>query len=287
MFPRKGLTLNEMTDAQRKLAYALLQSGLSQRGYLTATQVIELETTLKAIEDQRAGQPQSGNRLVRDPGRYFVSVFGTPAARGRWGWRVEGHHVSLHFTVIDGAVVASTPSFFGSNPAEVRTGPRAGLRVLAPEEDAARALLLALDTKQRATAVIAQAAPEDILTVNKSLVDPLAPGGLSAADMTTEQRKLLMTVIDAYASLMAPDLAAARLAAIRKSGIDKVGFAWAGEAERGKKHYYRVQGPTFLIEYDNTQDDANHIHSVWRDFAGDFGRDVLREHLARVHQKGA
>jgi hypothetical protein len=284
MFPRRGLTLNEMTDTQRKLAYELLKSGLSQRGYLTATQVIELETILRAIEDQRATPTQgAGNRLVRDPGRYFFSVFGTPSARGRWGWRVEGHHVSLHFTVVDGAVVASTPTFFGSNPAEVRTGPRAGLRVLGREEDAARALLLALDATRRATAMIAQAAPEDILTVNKSSVDPLAPRGLTSADMTAEQRKLLMALIDAYASLMAPELAEARLAAIRKSGIETVSFAWAGEAERGKKHYYRVQGPTFLIEYDNTQDDANHIHSVWRDFAGDFGRDVLREHLKAAH----
>jgi hypothetical protein len=258
---------------------------LSQRGYLTATQVIDLETVLAAIEAERTarGQNREG-RLVRDPERYFFTIFGTPALRGQWGWRVEGHHVSLHFTLVNGVIAASSPTFFGSNPAEVRSGPRAGLRVLAPEEDSARALLASLDAPRRTKAVIADMAPDDIVTTNKVSVDPLSPAGLPAGEMTGDQRKLLMGVIDAYASLMATDLAEARLAQIRKAGIENVAFAWAGEADRGRKHYYRIQGPTFLIEYDNTQDDGNHIHSVWRDFRGDFGRDVLREHIRDAHR---
>jgi hypothetical protein len=279
MFPRKGLTVGEMNDAQRKLAHGLLQAGLSQRGYLTATAIMDLETVLGALESaaRTANRPAEG--MVRDPVRYFFSVFGTPGPRGAWGWRVEGHHVSLNFTVVNGSLLASSPSFFGSNPAEVKEGPKKGLRILAAQEDSARTLLNALDRSQRPKAVIATAAPNDIATMNSVEIKPLAPSGIMADALTAAQRDLLMAVIDAYAGAMAPDIAAERIDRIRKAGLEKVGFAWAGDAERGKRHYYRVQGPTFLIEYDNTQNDANHIHSVWRDFQGDFGRDLLREHL--------
>ena len=283
IFKRNGLTIQTMTEPQRKLARDLLRTGLSQQGYLTATSIMELETVLRAIEDGGGGDARPGaQRMVRDPARYFFSVFGTPSARGNWGWRVEGHHVSLNFTIVNGTLVAASPSFFGSNPAEVREGPKKGLRILAAEEDSARALLMALDQSQRARAVINATAPGDIVTMNNPKIDPLSPAGIAAGELRPNQRDLLMKVIDAYASAMASDIAADRLARLQKAGVEKVGFAWAGEAERGKKHYYRVQGPTFLIEYDNTQDDANHIHSVWRDFDGDFGRDVLREHLKTV-----
>jgi hypothetical protein len=207
-------------------------------------------------------------------------VFGTPSKKQTWGWRVEGHHVSLRFNVANGTVVASTPSFFGSNPAEVLDGPRKGTRILAAEEDSARALLTALDASQRTQAVINAVAPNEIVTTNKLEVSPLSPIGIQASAMTAAQRELLMKVIDVYAGFMADDLAADRLARLKKAGLEKIAFAWAGEAERGKKHYYRIQGPTFLIEYDNTQNNGNHIHSVWRDFTNDFGRDLLREHLA-------
>jgi hypothetical protein len=243
---------------------------------------MQLEDVLRAIEDAGGGDAAQGNRKERIPVKYFVSVFGTPGPRSSWGWRVEGHHVSLNFTIVNGTLVAATPQFFWSNLAEVRTGPKKGLRILAEEEDSARALLMALSQTQRTKAVIDAAAPNDIVTHNLVKIDPLAPSGVSAAELQTSQRELLMHVIDAYASAMAPDIAADRLEKIRKAGIEKVGFAWAGEAERGRKHYYRVQGPTFLIEFDNTQNDGNHIHSVWRDFNGDFGRDLLREHVAGV-----
>src|SRR5687768_8534876 len=146
MFARNGLTIADMTEAQRKLAHGLLQAGLSQRGYLTAAAIMDLEIILSALEAaaREANPAGRGNVLVRDPVRYFFSVFGTPSPRGAWGWRVEGHHISLHFTVVNGSLVASSPSFFGSNPAEVRDGPKKGLRVLAPQEDSARALVMAL-----------------------------------------------------------------------------------------------------------------------------------------------
>jgi hypothetical protein len=281
MFPRNGLTLKAMTAAQRTLARKLIESGLSQRGYLTATSIMDLETVLDAIEaaTRRENARGTNTPMVRDPEKYYFSVFGTPAPKGMWGWRVDGHHLSLNFTIVNGTVVASSPEFFGANPAEVREGPNKGQRILALQEDTARTLLTALNDSQRATAVIDAKAPNDIATTNTLDIKPLAPSGIMAAALTAAQRDLLIQVIDAYVGAMAGDIASERMEKLRRAGIDKIGFAWAGESERGKRHYYRVQGPTFLIEYDNTQNDANHIHSVWRDFEGDFGRDVLREHL--------
>ena len=294
LFPRNGLSIKQMSEPQRKLAHELLKAGLSERGYMTATQVMELETVLAIVESgQRAAAAQAspGSRppavepFFRDPERYFFSIFGTPSTDASWGWRVEGHHVSLHFTLVDGKLVTGSPTFLGSNPAEVREGPKKGTRVLGAEEDAARRLLESLDAAQRQTAIINTTAPNDIVTMNSIKVDPLAPAGITASALTASQRTLLKQLVDVYAGYMADDIAANRLARIDSAGWDRIGFAWAGAMERGQKHYYRVQGPTFLIEYDNTQTNANHIHSVWRDFDGDFGADLLRLHVhgARDH----
>lgn len=274
-FPRNGLLIKDMTEPQRAAAYDVLKTGLSARGYQTYTAIIQLEKVLNEIEQGRA--------QARDPELYRFSVFGTPGDRGTWGWRVEGHHVSVHYTVVDGKVVASTPSFTGTNPAEVKEGPQKGTRILAQIEDTGRALVTALDAAQRSTAVLSETAPNDILTAAKVDITPLSPTGLAHAAMTPPQRELLMKVLDAYAGLMADDIAADRMGKIRSAGLDKVSFAWAGPVERGQKHYYRVQGPTFLIEFDNTQGNGNHVHAVWRDFNGDWGRDVLREHLKAAH----
>jgi uncharacterized protein DUF3500 len=277
-FPRNGVPIRAMNEAQRALAHELLKTGLSQRGYTQATTImVDLETILKALENGAAS---------RDPEQYAFSIFGTPSAKGAWGWRVNGHHLSLHFNVANGSAVASTPTFFGSNPAEVRVeGPKKGLRVLGDREDTGRALLMALDPTQRTTATLEGEAPADIVTKTAAKVDPLSPAGLAASAMTPKQREMLMAVIESYTSSMAPDIAAERLAQLRKAGLDKITFAWAGESDPGKKHYYRVQGPTFLIEYDNTQNNGNHTHSVWRDFSGDFGRDLLREHVQGVRHE--
>ena len=186
-FPRQGLLLRSMTDAQRTLARDLMKAGLSQRGYATAAAIMDLETVLKALEAaQRAAgpQPPRGQALERDAEKYFVSIFGAPSARETWGWRVEGHHVSLHFTVVKGQMVASSPSFFGTNPAEVREGPKKGLRILGAEEDAARALLETLDASQRAKAIIETTAPGDMITMANVTVTPLSPSGLDATAMT-------------------------------------------------------------------------------------------------------
>jgi hypothetical protein len=270
MFPRQGLQIKAMNEGQRKQAHALLQTALSQAGYMTATAVMNLETILRALEQ---------GKLARDPEGYVFSMFGTPSTDGTWGWRVDGHHLSIHVTVVKGTAVASSPTFVGANPAEVRDGPQKGLRVLGPREDAARAVLDSLDASQRTSAIFDAASPQDIITTNALAVDPLSPAGIKASALSPKQRALLNTLIGVYTSMMAEDIANERLAKLRKAGLENVTFAWAGETERGRKHYYRVQGPTFLIEYDNTQGDGNHIHSVWRDFQGDFGRDLLREHV--------
>jgi len=279
MFPRKGVPIKEMNEAQRGLAHGLLKAGLSQKGYTTATSIMELETILHAIEN--SGGRKGAN--VRDPELYFFTVFGTPSAKTPWGWRVEGHHVSLHFSIANNTAVASTPSFFGTNPAEVREeGPKKGLRILGSMEDAARALLDTLDDEQKKTALIAEVAPTEILTKTDLKFDPLAPAGIAAAALKPPQRELLSKLIESYTVQMADDVGAERLAKIKQAGLEKVTFAWAGPLERGKQHYYRIQGPTFLVEYDNSQNQGNHVHSVWRDFNGDFGRDLLREHLKSV-----
>ena len=279
-FPRNGLPFKAMTEPQQKLAHDLLKSALSERGYMTYTGIMQLENILKVTE--------AGGKFVRDPIQYRFSIFGEPSATGTWGWRVEGHHISLHFTLVKGALVADTPTFAGTNPAEVRdevpgAAPK-GTRVLGLQEDAGRTLVMALDPAQRTTAILnATTAPNEIVTNNRLDINPLEPAGLAAAAMTAAQRDLLMKVIDAYSGLMATDIAAERMAKITAAGLEKISFAWAGPVERGQRHYYRVQGPTFLIEFDNTQNNGNHVHSIWRDFKGDFGRDLLREHLKTAH----
>jgi hypothetical protein len=280
MHPRVGLTIEKMTEPQRQAAHNLLKTGLSQKGYMTASAIMELESILNLIENPPGAKP---GKLERNPLKYYVWVFGTPAAKGTWGWKVEGHHLSLNFTVVGGHnMVSAAPHFFGSNPAEVMDGPKKGLRVLAFEEDPARELVTSLDESQRAKAIINTTAPNDIVTRAEGTVSPLTPTGIAVTDLQPKQREMLMRVVDAYVSVMAPDIAADRMAALKKAGLDKLTFAWAGELERGKRHYYRVQGPTFLIEFDNTQNNGNHVHSVWRDFNGDFGRDILKEHVTSV-----
>jgi hypothetical protein len=277
--PRAGLSIEKMTGRQRAAVHDLLKAGLSEKGYMTTDAIMQLESILNLIENPPGAPPRA---LERNPLKYFVWLFGTPGTRSTWGWKLEGHHVSLNFTIVNGAIVSTAPHFFGANPAEVKDGPKKGLRLLGYEEDPARDLVMMLDASQRAKAVISAGVPNEILTRNNSTIKPLAPIGITAAELQPRQREMLMRIVDAYTSVMAPDLAADRMATLTKAGLDKIGFAWAGEFERGRRHYYRVQGPTFLIEYDNSQGNGNHAHSVWRDFNGDWGRDLLLDHLASV-----
>lgn len=270
---RQGVTLGAMTDAQRVLARELLAAGLSQRGQLQVEAIIALENVLFAM---------SGSAR-RDAKLYYFTIFGTPGSPAPWGWRVEGHHLSVNFTLADGRISA-TPLFFGANPAEVRIAhAQKGKRVLAVEEDLGRTLVKSFDATQLPTVLIAGRAPDDTITGNRRQVQPLEPTGLSYERMTPDQQEQLRALVEHYAGRLRPELATAEVQSIASRGWSLVLFAWAGGLEPGVGHYYRIQGPAFLIEYDNTQDQVNHIHTTWRNFAGDFGRDLLAEHYRRDH----
>jgi hypothetical protein len=266
---RPGLSFADLDPAQREAVHRLLRTALTAAGHKKVANIIELELVLREIE---------AFGLFRDPEKYFLVLFGSPDAAKPWGWRFEGHHLSLSFT-LRGDAIATTPSFFGANPAEVRAGPRQGLRTLAGEEDEGRKLLATLDAGQRSAAVIETRTYGDIVTRAEARVNPLENRGLEAKALTEAQKAQLRRLIEAHAAAFEVPLREARMARALE-GFDAIRFAWAGATERGKPHYYRVQGPRFLIEYDASQDGGNHIHAVWRDFNGDFGRDLLREHHA-------
>ncbi len=265
---RKGVALKMMTGSQRAAALDLVRTGLSEDGFTKAEIIRQLEQILFNQE----------GRAIRDPDLYFFMVFGEPGANNTWGWRYEGHHISQNWTIVNGSTIAATPQFFGSNPAEVRDGPREGLRVLGSEEDQARALLGSLNESQRAAAKLSDEAPSDILTHAQQTVTLLEDFGVAHRDLDADQQAALWSIIEEYASAQPAPVAEKRLAAVHHTGLDGIRFAWMGGESQGEPHYYRIQGPTFLIEYDNTQGNANHVHSVWRDFNGDFGRDLLAAH---------
>ena len=280
---RNGLLLINMTPAQQELALALMATGLSERGGRQARQIIALETMLRLEEHiERPGF----ERWDRNPLRYYFSVFGQPGGRAPWAWRVGGHHIGFHFTVVDGDLISPLPLFFGANPSQVKHGPETGLRTLPEEEDLARELVQSLDAEQAAVAIVDPVAPDDLLTKNYRSVTPeMTPVGLTLGRMGGGQRDLLVRLIRHYVERAADDLAGPEWQKIEQAGLDRVAFAWAGPTEKGfgKGHYYSVKGPTFMLEYDNTQNDANHIHSVWRDFTNDWAEDLLASHLTAHH----
>jgi len=276
---REGLPLKDMTADARAAAHALLQAGLSAAGYAKAQDVIRLEGVLRQLETFGA--------FMRDPDNYAVTVFGAPAPGAPWGWRFEGHHLSLNFTVVPGRAVAVTPAFLGANPAEVRSGPLQGLRALPAEQDLGLALVRGLDSTQRAHAVIASASLGDVVS-GPGRGDALKmPAGVPLGDLGPQSRGLAVRILETYARNMRGDLAETELRRIHAAGIERVHFAWAGPIDPGRPHYYRIHGPTVLIEYDNTQNDANHIHSVWHDPGNDFGADLLRAHYRTDHRHHA
>ncbi len=273
---RAGLPIKEMDAAQRARALDLVATGLSAPAHQRAQTIMTLEAVLAEVEGR-------GRRWARDEELYYVSLFGEIGGEGPWGWRFEGHHISLNNTVL-GDRVSAAPLFFGANPAEVRHGESEGLRALAAEEDLARDLLSQLDGEQRAQAVISDQAPDDILTRNVPRVGgEVVPEGLAAGDMSPGQRELLEALVRVYVERQPEALAESQMQRLRQGDLQASHFAWAGSDRRGEGHYYRVLAPGFLAEYDNTQNDANHIHAVWRDLAGDFGEDLLQRHYARSH----
>ncbi len=275
---RKGLIVRKMDKNQRQAGFALLRSALSKAGYDKSRKIMELESILAEFEGKKA-------RFERDPEKYYFTVFGSPQADQRWGLSFEGHHVSLNFVVEGDQVISSTPQFFATNPGvvknETKTGIAVGTRVLAKEELLAFDLVRSFDDKQRGAAVIAEKAPREIRNAGAPQPPTEPAAGIDASQLNKGQRKTLHALIEEYCSAMPYDVAEQRVAAIEKAGWNKIYFAWAGPLKEGIGHYYRVQGPTFLIEFVNTQPDtagnpANHIHCVWRDMHGDFARPVKK-----------
>ncbi len=274
---RKGTTLKEMTPQQRHLTTALLAVSLSRKGLVKASNIMSLEEVLKRIE---ALSPLA----ARDPDLYHVNIFGDPGPGKTWGWRFEGHHLSLSFTIVDGLHISSTPSMMGTNPDIVLDGPHKGLQILADEENLARELAKSLSANQKSKVVISAKAPADILSGNRRKISPLEPAGIGWKGLNSDQQKLVWKLVKTYVERARGEIAEADLKKITAAGQDNIHFAWAGGLERGQEHYYRIQGPTFLIEYDNTQNNANHIHCVYRDFREDFGEDLLMRHYEQAHR---
>jgi len=268
---RSGVSFKELDAQGREAVHALLREALSAGGYRRVVNIIELEFVLRELE---------AFGLMRDPEKYHLTIYGTPDKAKAWGWRFEGHHLSLNFTLAGERMAVDSPSFFGANPALVASGPRKGLRALAAEEDEARALLASLSAAQRREAVFDSRTYGDIVSGVAEKADPLDAVGIAAARLDEKQRAQLQKLIEVYAHAFEPGLAKARLERVRAGGLENVRFGWAGATDKGRPHYYRIQGPRFLIEYDASQGGGNHIHTVWRDFNGDFGRDLLREHYS-------
>ena len=276
---RHGLALRDMDQNQRGLAMSLLETGLTPRSFEQAKQIMEHEDVLGPLEKEMGMVT-----FVRDTELYYFTVFGEPGPDAPWGWRTEGHHVSLHFSIWGDNIISVTPFFFGANPAEVRKGPKTGLRILGDREDTAFQLMNSLDQSQLERAVIYDEAPLDILTYNSTKVSfPFRPQGLPGNALTGSQKESLLSLITEYVGQVRTDLAEQKLAAIRNEGLDHFHLAWAGPVSKNDAHYYRIHGGNFVVEFDNRQDGANHIHSVWRDIENDFAADVLREHLLLYH----
>jgi len=272
---RAGLAFKDMTAAARTAAHELLKASLSGAGYAKALNVVSLEDVLRQLE--------TFGGLMRDPEKYYVSVFGAPDASAPWGWRLEGHHLSLNFTLIPGRAVAVTPVFFGANPAEVQSGPHKGLRTLAEEQDLGLALARGVDPSQRGRLVIAAESPGDIVSGPGRADSLQAPAGVALGELGAEPRSLALRLIETYARNMRSEIAEEELRRMREAGSEHVRFAWAGPIDPRQPHYYRLHGPTLLIEYDNSQNRANHVHSVWHDPRNDFGADLLRAHYDMSH----
>ena len=275
---RHGLALRDMEPAQRELAMAVMASGLTSESYELAKLIIEHEEVLGPLEKERGIVS-----FRRDVELYYFTIFGEPGGKDPWGWRVEGHHISIHFSIMDDKVISTTPFFFGVNPAEVRKGPKNGLRILGGREDLAFDLMNSLDEKQVEESIICETAPADIVTFNASKASLMTYEGLPASKMNGAQKELLMALVSEYVNQVRSDLAGQKLADLEKTGLDHLHFAWAGPVSKDEPHYYRIHGGDFVVEFDNRQDGANHIHSVWRDVENDFAADVLRDHLILYH----
>lgn len=268
MFSRAGIKLAELSKNQKELFHEFLQSSLSETGYTKTTKIIDLENVLLEI---------SGDSAMRDPEKYYIAIYGDPEKDSLWAWSFEGHHISLNFTVLKN-VPSLAPRFLGASPATILSGPRKGERTLDKEEDLGLEMINSLNQEQQSVAIFQEKLFNDISTRNSPEVKRLAPVGIKFDQLNPSQKNTFLSIIDEYLSTMPEELAEKRMENIKGEELGELRFGWIGSTKLGEGHYYRVQGKSFLIEFDNTQSKANHIHTVWRDFDGDFGKDLIREH---------
>lgn len=272
--PRKGVSWGELNEAQQAAGVTLLKSFLSKIGYSKIEAIRNRETILAELEN--------GNK-ERDPSRYWFTFYGSPNSETAWGWKYEGHHLSLSFTTKSGLLVSSTPQFMGSNPAEVKSGKLKGNRILDKQQDLAFALIESLTPDQKKQAIISEVAPVDIVTGTARIAVIKEHLGIHYLSLNILQQRALIDLIKCHATVQTATEQKRRIDSIKTEGLDKLVFAWYGPTTRANRHYYRIQNNTFLIEYDNTQEDGNHIHTVWRNLKEDFGQDALADHYEHDH----
>ena len=277
MMARIGISIKELDSIQKQYFYALLKTHLSEEGYKKTQAIMNMEYLLKELE------PNNVHRVIEN---YFISIYGNPVKDSSWGWKLTGHHIALNFTIVNDEL-AYAPFFFGIYPAEVKEGANKGLRIIKDEEDLGFQLVNSLDAQQKQTAIFELQAFKDIVTTNATEVSPLKPVGIFAKALTPSQKELLSKLIASYLLSMPTDIAKKRIEKLTKEDFGAIRFGWAGDTVSGKPHYYRIQGKSFLVEFDNSQNNANHIHEVWRDFNGDYGLDLLKVHYqnAKHHHK--
>ena len=274
---RNGIPLRDMDETQRTATFKLMKTSLSAVGYQKATSIIDLENVLRDVEHRGATD------MYRDPLQYYSTFFGEPSNEGIWAWRFEGHHVSLNFTIVHGKIESATPSFWGSNPAVIESGKERGKAVLKMEMNLGFQLVQSLTPSQMKTALIAETALPEIVSFNSKKANALQPDGIRYGALDQNQKKIFMQLLETYVNNYELGFAEKLMAKIRKSGVENLSFGWAGSLQPGSGHYYRIQGPMLLIEYDNTQNNGNHIHTTVRDLTNDFGEDILKEHYQKEH----
>lgn len=278
---RKGPTFHDFNEQQKNAALALLKASLSQEGYRKTSEIMELEKILFVLENDK--NKYSDGSSWRDPLNYHFLIFGDPAPENFWGWKFEGHHISLNFVSTDNRIVSSTPSFFGSNPAVMEVQGHERKEVLKLESDLGFMLVNSLTSDQLKLARFSETAPEEIITRNNRNVVNIEPRGIYYKMLNDQQKETFMKLLNVYVDNYEHGFAEAFRSKIEKAGYENLSFSWAGSLKPGVPHYYRIQGPMLLIEFDNTQNDANHIHSVVRDLTNDYGGDILREHYHNDH----
>ena len=268
LIPRRGACLKDLDSTQKNNVYALLKSFLSEKGFTRTLDIMDNEFYLKELEP---------NMIHRIPENQFIAFYGNPGTDSIWGWKFSGHHIALNFTIVNDKL-AFTPVFFGVYPAEIKEGQNKGRRIIKDEEDIGFELINMLSSEQKLKAIFQSKAFNDIVSTNSFQVGPLDPVGILAKGLTPQQKIILNKLIVCHLSSMPTEIAEMRMKRIASEDFNQIRFGWAGGLVEGVPHYYRIQGKTFLIEFDNTTHNANHIHIVWRDFNGDFGVDLLKEH---------